>query len=333
LSGDTLVVGAPLDTEQGKSAGAVHVLDWDGSTWIDQGKLLAEDGHELQKFGQDVAIDGDTLTVSALGAGYVFVREGPGSTWRQQWKFVLADGPNPFFSQYAVTGDTVLARDGNQRPYIFHRRNKTWSLQARLGSPDPGKFVSQWSTVGLKGDTAILGGWRLAGATPDIMTLNVYARTCISWVHQADLTVYDGTVILGDGAFDGDTVAIQAGPDPLLVPPDRIHAFRRSVSGWDLEATLISATAFSLGSPLAVAGDRIVAGEMVTENWIGQARIFTRSGTSWTDTGILVPAAPVDSGQTFDIRDIAINDHHVAIATELRWDATHPVERRRVFVY
>ena len=47
VSGDTTVIGAGGDNENGWSAGAAYVFGFDGSEWVQQAKLL-ESRHDLR---------------------------------------------------------------------------------------------------------------------------------------------------------------------------------------------------------------------------------------------------------------------------------------------
>jgi hypothetical protein len=96
VSGNTLVVGSPYDDDLGSSSGAAYVFRYDGATWVEEAKLLAADLAAGDKFGNAVAIDGDTLVVGApyhdagendSGAAYVFRYDG--ATW--------GDGRRPFW--------------------------------------------------------------------------------------------------------------------------------------------------------------------------------------------------------------------------------------------
>ncbi len=68
LQGDTLAVGAPLDSEGGVSAGAVFVYARQGTSWMQQ-KLIPSDAESGDRFGESVSIDGDALLVGAPFAG------------------------------------------------------------------------------------------------------------------------------------------------------------------------------------------------------------------------------------------------------------------------
>ena len=86
ISGDTAVVGAPLDDDDGSSSGSAYFFERTGSTWTEQSKLTTSDAASNDQFGWSVAITGDTAVVGAVtdddggddsGSAYVFVAEPP----------------------------------------------------------------------------------------------------------------------------------------------------------------------------------------------------------------------------------------------------------------
>ncbi len=143
ISGDTVVVGAPLedsnttgvngsqaDNSAGDS-GAAYVFVRDGvGVWSQQAYLKASNTDIGDVFGFPVAVSGDTVVVGAsseasnatgvngnqvddsapfAGAAYVFVRDADG-VWSQQayLKASNTDADQAFGSSVAVSGDTVV---------------------------------------------------------------------------------------------------------------------------------------------------------------------------------------------------------------------------------
>lgn len=91
LSGGDVIVGAESDDDLGTSSGSAYIFTGSGSTWTQQGKLLASDGAASNYFGGSVALSGNTAIVGAYqnspsGAAYVYTRSG--STWSQHAKLV-----------------------------------------------------------------------------------------------------------------------------------------------------------------------------------------------------------------------------------------------------
>ncbi|MCI0391248.1 MAG: FG-GAP repeat protein [Acidobacteria bacterium] len=120
ISGETVVVGAPLDDElpAGVDQGSAYVFVRSGGVWSTQQKLLDLDAAGINKFGWSVAISGETVVVGAIaysgpaggsqGSVDVFVRSG--GVWSTQQKLLASDaaaGDQLGFSA-AISGDTVV---------------------------------------------------------------------------------------------------------------------------------------------------------------------------------------------------------------------------------
>ena len=113
VSGDTAVIGAESDADNGTNSGSAYVFVRNGTTWTQQQKLTASDGATNAKFGSSASVSGDTAVIGATGdsgngAGYVFVRSG--TTWTEQQKLTASDGAagDAFGVSASVSGDTVL---------------------------------------------------------------------------------------------------------------------------------------------------------------------------------------------------------------------------------
>ena len=141
LSGDTLVVGAPLedsiatgingdqDDNSASASGAAYVYTRSGSEWSQQAYLKASNTDPDDYFGWSVSLSGDTLvvganqedsnatgtngnqndnSVSAAGAAYVFTRNG--TTWSQQdyLKASNTEADDNFGRAVAISGSTVV---------------------------------------------------------------------------------------------------------------------------------------------------------------------------------------------------------------------------------
>jgi hypothetical protein len=120
ISGDTIVIGAPLDDDNGTESGSAYVFtpnDVDPTKWDQQAKLLASDGVMWDRFGYSVAISGDTVVVGAFhdcdngassGSAYVFRYNG--SKWVEEAKLLPSDGAAQdwFGHSVAISGDKAV---------------------------------------------------------------------------------------------------------------------------------------------------------------------------------------------------------------------------------
>ena len=116
ISGDTAVVGADQDDDNGGDSGSAYVFVRSGSSWSQQQKLTASDGAQVDWFGGSVAISGDRIAVGSSrdddrgadsGSVYIFVRSG--LAWTEDGKITASDGrTDDGFGSVAVDGDIVV---------------------------------------------------------------------------------------------------------------------------------------------------------------------------------------------------------------------------------
>ncbi len=139
IAGDTAVIGARVDDDNGENSGSAYVFVRDGSNnWSQQAKLTADDGAANDRFGISVSIAGDTTVIGAYadddngsfsGSAYVFVRDGS-NNWSQKAKLTADDGATSDWFGYSVSiaGDTVVIGaaldddNGNIWHFCFNRR-------------------------------------------------------------------------------------------------------------------------------------------------------------------------------------------------------------------
>ena len=210
ISGNTVIVGAPLD-DVGANAdqGSAYVFVRAGTSWTQQAKLTASDGAASDNFGHAVAIDGNSVIVGAnlddvvavdRGSAYVFVRSG--TTWSQQTKLTASDGTSQ--DQFgisvginldtAVVGashDDVLANDQGSA-YVFVRSGTTWSEQQKLAASDGAQGDQLGNSVGVYGDTVVVGASLDDGAASDQGSAYIFTRGGTTWSQQAKLTAPGG---------------------------------------------------------------------------------------------------------------------------------------------
>lgn len=85
MEGDTLVVGASTEQRENPqtglwSDGAVYIYVRNGSNWVQQARLLANDPANGRQFGESVAISGNTIVIGAVSDN-IGANEGQGSAY------------------------------------------------------------------------------------------------------------------------------------------------------------------------------------------------------------------------------------------------------------
>ena len=113
ISGDTAVIGAFGDDDNGDYSGSAYVFRHDGTDWVEEAKLLASDGAAEDRFGHCVSILGDAVLIGAVwddgcGSAYVFRHDGAG--WLEEAKLLASDGTagDRFGHSIALLGDAVV---------------------------------------------------------------------------------------------------------------------------------------------------------------------------------------------------------------------------------
>ena len=102
IEGNTLIGGALQYTPiVGQPAfGAAYIYEFNGSTWVSQGRIVASDGASVDRFGYSVAVSNNVVAVGAreddttaggpdAGSTYIFTRSG--TTWTQVQKIAPTD--------------------------------------------------------------------------------------------------------------------------------------------------------------------------------------------------------------------------------------------------
>ncbi|MDU9047378.1 MAG: FG-GAP repeat protein [Candidatus Electrothrix sp. Rat3] len=316
ISGDTALIGADGDDDNGSDSGSAYVFVRSGSTWSQQAKLTPDDNAADDWFGDSVSISGDTALVGAdgdddngldSGSAYVFVRSG--SIWSQQAKLTPNDGAADDRFGYSVTisGDTALVGaygdddngSGSGSTYVFVRSGSTWSQQAKL-TPDDGA-ADDWfgDSVAISGDTALIGADGDDDNGSDSGSAYVFVRSGSTWSQQKKLIPDDNAA--GDWfgwsvAISGDTALIGAdGDDDNGSDSGSAYVFVRSGSTWSQQAKLTpdDGTAGDwFGASVSISGDTALVGADGDDDNgsdSGSAYVFVRSGSIWSQQAKLTP--------------------------------------------
>ncbi|HXO28955.1 MAG TPA: hypothetical protein VOA80_16515 [Thermoanaerobaculia bacterium] len=227
LKGNTLVVGAPGDSDRGSLSGSVYVFALQG-TWQQTAKFHADDGRPFDEFGSAVAVavPGNEIVVGApfaddlqrfqnFGAAYVF-HWTMNSGWALETGGKLTAGAfRPgniqFGSAVAIGGDLIaVGAPGDDMnnftdsgsAYVFDRNGAGWTPHPSLTADDPSQGAQFGHAVWLDGDSdrvligAPFGGSNAGGAA------YLFARPEGIWQQQLEFLHTPGV-----GAF-GQSVAI-----------------------------------------------------------------------------------------------------------------------------
>jgi hypothetical protein len=210
ISGDTVVIGAPNRDELGSESGKVYIYERDSNgSWLLKAKLLASDGNSGDYFGGGVSISGHTIVVGAYGAddgsgsAYVIRRDSNG-LWLEVSKLTASDGQsNDLFGlNVSISGDTIVIGaylddyffEDQGSAYIYERdSNGLWPEVAHLQSSDGYRSDTFGSSVGISGDTMVIGASRDDDNGDNSGSAYLYERDQNGfWLEVSKLTASDG---------------------------------------------------------------------------------------------------------------------------------------------
>ena len=316
MDGDTLVLGAWEEDSVAQDAGAAYVFVDVGGTWIQQAKLTASDGGPADRFGEAVAIDGDTIVVGVpdhdlagtvdAGAAYVFERSGV--TWSESAKLTIAGAlqGDRMGIDVAVSGDTVLAgapwRGGGGRAYVYTGTGGTWSLQAELVAADTAAADEFATGVALDGNRAAVGALGDDDNGSFSGSVYLFERSGGAWTEGQKVLASDG--VAGDWfgrsvGLDGDLLVVGAyGVDAVGFTSGAAYAFERTGGSYLETGKLIPADAGSghrFGFSVDAAGDLAVVGAYFHSGPFGSAGaayVFRDQGATWVEEELLLAPSP-----------------------------------------
>ena len=138
---------SPGADTNGDDSGCAYIYEWDGSAWVET-VITASDGVAGDGFGGAVAVDGDTVVVSAINAdndsGSVYVYTKNGDSW-DEYKLLSSDiiSGDGFGWSVDIQGDVIVVGahgdddngNGSGSTYIFQWDGSDW-LETKISSDD-----------------------------------------------------------------------------------------------------------------------------------------------------------------------------------------------------
>ncbi|MCH8269913.1 MAG: FG-GAP repeat protein [Planctomycetes bacterium] len=254
LDGDTALIGAMTDGQNGQTAGAAYVFRFDGSGWVQQAKLLPGDPQPGDWFGVSAGLSGDWAIVGT-----------------------------PFSDDHGTSSGSA---------YIFHFDGVEWSEHVKLLAPDAAAQDEFGHAVAMEGDLALVGAYKDDDNGLDSGSVYVYRLSAGAWVFDAKLTASDGAENDWFG-FNSISVHASAAVIGASLDDDRgsnsgsAYVFRRVNGQWSEEAKLVASDGQAhdnLGKTVAISGQTILAGARLDDDRgrdAGAVYVFTRTSSGW----------------------------------------------------
>jgi len=346
VSGDTALIGAQGDDDEGTESGSAYVFVRSGVNWTQQQKLAAADASADDRFGFSVSVSGNTALIGAFrdddagtdsGSAYVFVRTG--SSWTQKQKLTAIDaaGGDWFGYSVSVSGDTALiganldddAGSKSGSAYVFVTSGVNWTQEQKLTATDAAGGDNFGRAVSVLGDTALIGAYGDNDAGSNSGSAYVFVRSGVIWAQEQKLTASDASG--GDNfgwsvSVSGDTALISAyGDNHAGSYSGSAYVFVRSGVIWAQEQKLTASDAAGVdlfGYSVSVSGDAVLIGAYGDKDAgtsSGSAYVFVRSAAVWSEEQKLT-AGDGAEGDNFG-RSVSLDGDTVLIGAPLDDDS------------
>jgi len=265
ITGDTVVVGAPLGNYNFPDSGAVYVFVRSGATWSQQAYLKANNiRNGGDQFGLSVAISGDTVVVGAP-------TEDSGAT--------------------GVNGSGSYTYTNAGAAYVFVRSATSWAQQAYLKASNTGVSDTFGYSVAISGDTVVVGahgedssatgvnGNQSDNAASSSGAAYVFARHGTTWGQEAYLkpsntgagdqfgvsvAVSGDTVLVGANGEDSSATGVNGNQaDNSAADSGVAYLFTRIGPNWRQQSYLKATNTGAgdiFGHTMAMSGDTVVIG-------------------------------------------------------------------------
>lgn len=326
INGDSAVVGAIGDDDNGSGSGSAYVFKRTEGIWEQDGKLVASNGAAGDAFGSEVSICDEYIAVSAprqdgarSDSGSVFLFERIGEDWLEVAKLTAESDSNiSIFGNSLSLGEgwlSVGARtDSREFPsggsvYLYQHEEAGWTMKQRIVADDANAYYRFGTSVSLSGDLLLVGSdfGNLIGDNidfgPRTGSAYVFSNTAGLWRQEAVIIPSDaadddyfGTSV----CLDGERALIGApGDDGSAVDSGSAYLFERSDGEWlQVKKFEPSDGEFrdQVGTSVGLSGQRIAIGALAANgSELGFVSIFEELGGDWIETQKLRPVGQVTS--------------------------------------
>jgi len=358
VSGSAAAVGARReDCSAGLDCGAVYMHRWDGLAWNADGKVVASDPADTDRFGSAVTLSGDRLLVGApladvsslVDSGAVYAYGYDGFTWGNEVKLTSLDfdAGDQFGITLAVDGDVAVigatGEGGTGSAYVFRHNGTSWEEEQKLTPTGAAAGDAIGQSVAVSGDVIVLGAnFVNCPAGADCGAAWVFRWIGSSWNEEQKLTAPDAF------ASDWFGFAVGVSADDILVsaPVDgcasgatcgSTHLFQWNGSTWAHGGKLTPfdlAAGDSFGSSLAMDGQTAIVGANSNDcfgaNNCGSAYLLRVRDGVWVVDGKLPP--PVEEASASFGHSTGLDSPFAIIGSRLR-DANSLSNSGAAYVY
>ena len=298
VHGTVAVVGAPFVGDT--SIGAVYVFRFNGSSWMQEQKLVPPVDAGGASFGSSVAVQGTAIVVGAktangaTGAAYVFRFDS--STWADEDTLTATDAAtnDRFGNDVDIDGDVILvgahksddngSNSGSFYAFRFESGPELWGDGIKITASDAAADDMFGWRVSVSGDVALVAA-NTQGIVLDSGAAYVFRYDGAVWNEEQKLTppaeAADPSEFAIDVAVDGSVAVVGAFADKRLsIRTGAAYVYSFDGASWIQQASVVASNGLSddaFGLAVELSGDVAL---------IGALQFLSGPGTAYTYGGL-----------------------------------------------
>ncbi|HOH96124.1 MAG TPA: T9SS type A sorting domain-containing protein, partial [Candidatus Enterocola sp.] len=308
ISGNTVVVGATEDDDNGSNSGSAYIFTKPLTGWTNMfqtAKIKSTVGVIGLKVGTSVCAFGDNILVGSFSYGnasnaYAFAKSF--SDWHDTTETQLLQIPPNYGTEntcygYSISIDSNYAVVGAIEPdyqkgaaFVLYYDGNTWINQATLTATDLLNNDRFGYSVGISGDNIVVGA--VNNRNNGIITGSAYVFTkpLTGWANMTQTAKLIASDRAASDCFgssvsiSGDNIVVGAlNEDNVLQNSGSAYVFTKPFTGWANMTQTAKITSSdpknngNFGNSISMSGDNIVVGSN------GAAYIFSKPLTGWTN--------------------------------------------------
>ncbi|MBW1820792.1 MAG: FG-GAP repeat protein [Deltaproteobacteria bacterium] len=337
ISGDYALVGA--DREEDK--GSAYVFKYNGSSWVEEQKLIASDSEFGDHFARSVSINDNKVLIGAWsndenkGSAYVFKYNG--TSWIEEQNLIASDGEEDDFFGWSISidGDNALIgapKDDDTHidsgaAYVFNYNGASWNEKQKLTASDSDEIDNFGLSVSINNNKALIGAPFDDDNGIESGSAYVFKYDGVNWNQEQKLIALYGS----DYDWFGLSVSIYSEKALIGVPCDNdngiesgsAYVFKYDGVNWNQEQKLTASDGTpydNFGWSVSMNNDKILIGAPFYYDYMGAAYLFVfenltipdlycNGRINWND---VTPGETVTD--SFTVQNIG------AAGTELDWE-------------
>jgi len=307
LSGERAIVGAYHDTACGSDSGSASVYHLDGTTWVEEQKIVPPDGAACDYFGSSVCISGDRAIVgspedddSGNGCGSAYIYHIYMSSLVLDGEISASDGSETDFfgSSVCISDDRAIVGayydddigDNSGSAYIFKWNGTTLIQEEKLTASDGAEYNWFGHSVSISGDRAIVGAPQDDDRGYNAGSAYLYYWNGSEWVQEQKIIPPDDYAI-----YFGSSVSISGERAIVGVYGDNengsqsgsAYIYKWNGSSWEQEQKIAPSDPAELdyfGFSVCISGERAIVGSKFDDDHgenSGSAYIYKLNGAAW----------------------------------------------------